>query len=537
MTKRITYGLLAGLVAAAAFGPAFGAAPAAPAAATLAPVAAAAPASAEQAAAQTLTWTGNNSTTAYASQTTEATSGPATIVFENSTATGNTSGLQHTLTFDTSGGQYNDDVDVDILASPSDENGGRWEVEVDLSVGTYRFFCTIPGHGQMQGLLVVTSGGGGDPDEDTTPPEVAVSLAGDQDADGAYIGQATATVRATDEEGGSGLASVEYQVDDLGWQPYTEPVVVDEVGDHTIGYRATDEAGNVSEEGNEAFSVVAADGPDTTPPTVEGMVHGETNDDGAYLGRAEVMINAQDAQSEIASVEYTLDGGDWTAYTDVFDVTAVGDHTVTYRATDAAGNVSEVGELSFTVVEAPDDDTEPPVATASIAGTQDATWAYRGEVTVTLDATDEGSGVARTEYLLDDGDWTTYDEPVTVDEEGAHTMQYRAVDLGGNVSEVGTVGFTIVADTAAPACPTPDPSPVVVMGTIGTDVRNRVTGDGSCTIDDLIRDEARWSSHDAFMVHVRSVLAGLLEDGYVTGAERSRIVSAANRSDVGRQGA
>lgn len=494
------------------------------------------PARAERAA-QTLTWTADNSTTRYKTAPTEAVAGPTTIVFENSTATGNTSGMQHTLTFDTAGGEYNDDVDVDILASPTDENDGRWEVEVDLTVGTYKFLCTIPGHGQMQGELVVTGGGGGEPGDDTTAPEVDVSLAGEQDSAGAYIGQATATVQATDEEGGSGVASVEYQVDDLGWQPYTEPVVVDEVGDHTIGYRATDEAGNVSEEGNTPFSVVAVDGPDTTAPTVEGMVHGETNADGDYLGRAEVMLTADDAQSGVASVEYALDGGDWTTYTDVVEVTGVGDHTVTYRATDVAGNVSEVGELTFTVVEAPDDDTVAPVATASVAGTQDDSWAYRGEVTVTLAATDEGSGVARTEYLLDDGDWTTYDEPVTVDAEGTHSLQYRAVDLGGNVSEVGTVGFTIVADAPAPACPRPDPSPVVVMGDVGTDVRNRVTDDGTCTIDDLIRDEARWSSHDTFMTHVRSVLAGLLEDGYVTGAERTKIVNAATRSTVGKEGA
>ncbi|MEO9322793.1 hypothetical protein ABFT23_04835 [Nocardioides sp. C4-1] len=494
------------------------------------------PARAERAA-QTLTWTADNSTTRYKTAPTEAVAGPTTIVFENSTATGNTSGMQHTLTFDQGGGEYNDDVEVNILAYPSDENAGRWEVEVDLSVGTYKFLCTIPGHGQMTGELVVTDGGGGEPGEDTTAPEVDVELAGEQDADGAYIGQATATVTATDEEGGSGVASVEYQVDDLGWQPYTEPVVVDEVGDHTIGYRATDEAGNASAEGNTAFSVVGVDGPDTTPPTVEAMVHGETNDDGAYLGRAEVMLMADDAQSGVASVEYALDGGEWTAYTDVVAVTEVGEHTVAYRATDVAGNVSEAGELTFTVVEAPDDDTEPPVATASVAGTQDSSWSYRGEVTVTLAATDEGSGVARVEYLLDDGDWTTYDEPVTVDDEGAHSVQYRAVDLGGNVSEVGTVGFTIVADTAAPACPAPDPSPVVVMGDVGTDVRNRVTDDGSCTIDDLIRDEARWSSHDAFMTHVRSVLAGLLESGYVTGAERTKVVNAATRSTVGKEGA
>ncbi|GAA5145524.1 hypothetical protein GCM10023340_15000 [Nocardioides marinquilinus] len=508
------------------------AAPAAPERSAAAATTAVAPADDQAALAQTLTWTADNSTTRYKSAPTEATAGPTTIVFENSLATGNTSGMQHTLTFDTSGGEYNDDVDVNILAYPSDENDGRWEVEVNLTEGTYKFFCSIPGHGQMVGELVVT-GGGGDPGEDTTPPVVTASIDGEQDADGSYLGQATVTLDATDE-GGSGVETVEYQVDDLGWQPYTEPVVVDEVGDHTIGYRATDAAGNASAEGNDPFTVVAADGPDQTPPEVMAMLHGETNADGAYLGSAEVMLSATDSQSEIASIEYQLDGGDWTTYTDMFSVTEVGDHTLAYRATDAAGNVSEVGEETFTVVEGADDDTTAPVSTASVAGTQDAAYDYVGEVTVTLTATDEGSGVDRVEYRLDDGGWTAYDEPVVVDDLGEHTMQHRAVDLGGNVSEVGTVGFTIVDDAPAPACESPDPSPVVVMGSVGTDVRNRVTSDGSCTIDDLIRDEARWSSHATFMTHVRAVLSGLLEEGYVTGSERTRIVTAADRSDVGK---
>ena len=50
---------------------------------------------------QTLTWIGNNSTTEYASAPTGALPGETTIVFENSEATGNTTGMSHTLTFDT----------------------------------------------------------------------------------------------------------------------------------------------------------------------------------------------------------------------------------------------------------------------------------------------------------------------------------------------------------------------------------------------------------------------------------------------------
>ena len=48
-------------------------------------------------------------------------------------------------------------------------------------------------------------------------------------------------------------------------------------------------------------------------------------------------------------VEYRLDGGAWTTYSAPVAVSAAGEHTVEYRATDVAGNVSAVRSVSFKV--------------------------------------------------------------------------------------------------------------------------------------------------------------------------------------------
>ena len=95
-------------------------------------------------AAQVLTWTADDDITEYTSAPTEATAGPATIVFENSLATGNTFGMAHTLTFDTSTPGYNHDVNLNILASPFDANGGRHEAEVTLTPGTLPLLLRHP---------------------------------------------------------------------------------------------------------------------------------------------------------------------------------------------------------------------------------------------------------------------------------------------------------------------------------------------------------------------------------------------------------
>ncbi|MEJ3748683.1 family 16 glycoside hydrolase [Actinomycetes bacterium KLBMP 9797] len=298
---------------------------------------------------QVLTWTADDSFTEYRSAPATAVAGPATLVFENSAATGNTTGMQHTLTFETGNPAYNSDVDVNILADPFDSNGGRWTVDVVLTPGTYRYFCAIPGHGTMTGLLVVTGSGA-----DTTPPTVTASVTGERDANGAYIGTATVALSATDA--GSGVARIEYAVDGGAFSGYEAPVPVSTPGPHTVAYRATDVAGNTSEPGSVSFVVVEATGPDTTPPVATASVSGERDADGGYVGSALVTLSATDADSGVARIEYAVDGAAYRTYTAPVTVDQPGQHTVAYRATDAAGNTSAPRSVSFTVVSAPQRD-------------------------------------------------------------------------------------------------------------------------------------------------------------------------------------
>ncbi|MET0494502.1 MAG: copper-binding protein [Actinoplanes sp.] len=483
----------------------------------------AAPASA--AAAQTLTWTANDDITRYLSTPGQGVAGATTIVFENSAATGNTTGMPHTLTFDTTTDGYNHDVNVNILASPFDAQNGRHEQAVTLTVGRYRFFCSIPGHSTMVGELVVTGGGA-----DTTAPTVSGQVSGTQNAEGDYVGSATVTVTASDA--GSGVASVEYQVDDTGFAPYTAPVVVTAIGDHSVQFRATDNAGNVSAVGSVAFSVVEPDEEeDTTAPTVTSQVSGTRNSAGAYVGSATVTLTATDAESGVATVEYSLDGGAFTAYTAPVVVNTVGAHMVHYRATDVAGNQSAEQMASFTVVAAPTPDTTPPVTSAQVTGQQNGDGAYVGSATVTVTATDTESAIASIEYALDAGAWTAYTAPVTVRAIGAHTVRYRARDAAGNSAAEKSVAFTIVG-TGTDACPESDTRATVIIGTENTGITNADTGDG-CTINDLIAEHAAYPDHGAFVRHVEAVTNPLVTSGRLTARQQGTIVRAAARSDVG----
>ncbi|MFJ8189112.1 OmpL47-type beta-barrel domain-containing protein [Streptomyces sp. NPDC096094] len=488
----------------------------------------------EAAADQVLTWTAGNDITKYTSAPETAVAGPATIVFENSEATGNTTGMPHTLTFMTSDPEYNQDVQLNILANPGDDQGGKHTAEVTLTPGRYMYHCTIPGHGEMKGVLVVTEGGGGD---DTTAPATSAEVGGTQNADGAYVGSATVTLGATDE-GGSGVDRIEYAIGaDGAWQPYTTPVVVDQVGDHTVRYRAFDKAGNAAAEKSVAFTVVAPDTDDTTAPETSATVSGEKNPDGAYIDMATVTVTASDTGSGVNTIEYAVGDGAWQAYTAPVMVHQVGEHTVRYRATDKAGNVAAEKSVAFTVVTAPPEDTAPPVTGATVEGTKNSDGAYVGSAKVTVSATDEGgSGVAGVEYSLDAGPYLAYTEPVVVDRVGRHTVAYRASDKAGNTSEPLSVSFTVVSgQVPPPPCPEYDERETVIVGTVDTGVPNRVTNN-RCRINEMIEDEKEWTSQALFLKHVREVMDALLDEGVVDRREYRAINKAARQSKIGTPG-
>ncbi|MFE7273488.1 OmpL47-type beta-barrel domain-containing protein [Streptomyces sp. NPDC057623] len=489
----------------------------------------------EAAAAQVLTWTAGDDITKYTSVPATAVAGTTTIVFENSTATGNTTGMPHTLTFDTSDPEFNNDVQLNILANPNDDQGGRHTAEVTLTPGRYRYHCTIPGHGQMQGILVVTEGSG----EDTTAPVASAHVSGTQNAQGQYVGSASVAIHATDEEGGSGVERVEYAVGDAGaWQPYTTPVVVDQVGDHKIRYRALDKAGNVSAEKSATFTVVPPPTDDTTAPQTSATVSGEQNPDGTYVDMATVTVSASDTGSGVNTVEYAIGSGAWQPYTAPVMVHEVGGHTVRYRATDKAGNVAAEKNVQFTVVAAPQPDTTAPVTGVTVEGTKNSDGAYVGNAKVTVTATDEhhGSGVDRIEYSIDGGPYLAYGAPVVVDRAGTHTLAYRATDKAGNTAAARTMTFTVVSgQVPAPNCPEFDERLTVFVGTVDSGVPNRLTN-SRCRINELIEDEKEWTSHALFLKHVTTVLDKLLKEGVVDQREYNAVRKSARQSGIGRPG-
>ncbi|MBP9759784.1 MAG: hypothetical protein KBD24_00255 [Candidatus Pacebacteria bacterium] len=185
---------------------------------------------------------------------------------------------------------------------------------------------------------------------------------------------------------------------------------------------------------------------DTIAPTTTPTFTGTLITPDTYLGTTTLTLTTEDNEGGVGveKTEYSFDGETWHEYTTPVEVTEEGTHTISYRSTDWFGNVEETKSVTFTIIM---DDT-PPVTTLSTAGTGNDPW-FRSDITVTLTATDDKTGVASTTYSLDNGTtWLDYSAPFTLTGEGKHTVLHRSTDKAGNTEDTKTA--TLYIDLTAP---------------------------------------------------------------------------------------
>ena len=143
--------------------------------------------------------------------------------------------------------------------------------------------------------------------------------------------------------------------------------------------------------------------------------------------------------------------GSCSVYSAPISITTAGYHYVAYFAKDKAGNFS-VRNYDYVYI-----DETAPVTTATLSGTLSGS-VYDTAVQVTLNRTDNLSGVISTSYQLDGGALTTYSAPLTVSTLGAHNVKFYSVDYAGNTETTKTVSFSIAAATTTTLTVSPNPA-------------------------------------------------------------------------------
>lgn len=272
-----------------------------------------------------------------------------------------------------------------------------------------------------------------------------------------YPVEQTITITASDF--GSGLAeqnAIQYYVSSsamslynlqnmsyYNWSTYSAPVKIQPTKNCIVYAKITDKAGNVTYISSNGIVL------DNQAPVFNGI--------------SDEMISDADSVeftvSDFSPVEVYIDGVKVTPVNGKYTITELLRNQVV-KAVDKAGNTTTITVLVHGDNEAP---------TGVISTDEEHSWStlleeyvgvfYNEAQKITIEATDAGMGLAKTEYIISEEslckseleeitDWETYTKPVTVNPDKVFAVYVKLTDNVGNVSYLSS--DAIVLDATAP---------------------------------------------------------------------------------------
>lgn len=379
--------------------------------------------------------------------------GPHSVVVRATDPAGNAHSITRNFTVDTvppsvsisspTAGQHVNSTSVPVSFAATDLS--LTSVTCELDGGTASA-CTSPRNyaGLPQGnhtVVVAASDQAGNVGQlsvtfrvDTIAPEVSITAP----AASQYLNSDDVNVNFTATDANS--LTVECRVDSGTFAPCSSPYSMSDLsqGNHTAYVRATDPAMNATTQ-SVTFHV------DTLAPDVS--ISSPTASQ--YFNSTNVPVSFSATDANLSSVTCQLDGGTASACTSPRNYSALGqgDHTVTVRAEDHAGNFS-AASVTFRV------DSVLPVVSISYPAAEQHVAATN--VAVAFTATDANMLIV--ECDVDGVGFSTCSSPLNLTDlsQGAHSVVVRATDPAGNVHSV-TRNFTV--DTVLPAVSIASPTP------------------------------------------------------------------------------
>ena len=191
-----------------------------------------------------------------------------------------------------------------------------------------------------------------------------------------------------------------------------------------VGYDSANRYVYVANFGSSTVSVISP--PPPSPPVVTASAAGDQGTNGWFTSPATLTLTATDTGSGVRVITYSVAGGPWQNYAAPLTFSD-GTYVDNYTATDWAGNTADVNTLVLRV------DSVPPRIDAFESGTVGANGWFTSLTIVSLNASDNGSGVQRLSYRLDDEATEDYSGPITLSE-GVRFINATATDVAGNIA-------------------------------------------------------------------------------------------------------
>jgi hypothetical protein len=250
---------------------------------------------------------------------------------------------------------------------------------------------------------------------DTTPPVTQLELRGPHFA--STVAPIT-HVALTSTDNLSGVAAIQYQIDEGKMLNYTEPFAIGplSVGRHRLTYTAQDQAGNREQAHILPFTVAAPVSAATYEIRGKSVIKGGT----AYLAQGSmVLLKAAPGESII----YSLDDGAPKTYTTPIPAPDSGTHRLSFHAQDDLELPGASKSLDLVM------DRAAPNSGLRFEGpqlVQSGTTLISGVTRIVLDASAGPEGGATLEYSLGGNRWQPYTGPITINHSGSFDLSYRA---------------------------------------------------------------------------------------------------------------
>jgi pimeloyl-ACP methyl ester carboxylesterase len=251
---------------------------------------------------------------------------------------------------------------------------------------------------------------------DVTSPITTATPSPAANANGWNTGDVAVSLGATDETGGSGVREIHYTLTSgatttsLVVPGASASVLVSPEGTSALDFFASDNAGNVEATKHLTIRI------DRTPPTITGARAPAANAAGWNNTDVTVTFSCADLLSGIASC-----AGPIALSTEGANQSATG------TTTDKAGLSASLTVSGINI------DKTAPHTTANASPPANAAGWNRGDVAVTLAATDALSGVARTEFSLDGSPLRAYTASIAITGEGIHSLRFLSTDRADNL--------------------------------------------------------------------------------------------------------
>jgi len=275
--------------------------------------------------------------------------------------------------------------------------------------GSYYFYA-IDSAGNVSDIVNITL--------DKTAPEGTVLANGAIMPDGSYVNKA---IRYSAADSVSGIAKLEIKRPNGTWEIYDGGDVAarvdDPSGDGWYSFRATDKAGNISEE----ISICIV----TIPPTVTIYAGGAAVPNGTYTNKGYITFAANGALGAAAALYVQMpDTGGFVSYTAGNQMSREGVYY--FYAVDEAGNTSETVSVTLDMT-APVGEVISDVAVIANGGYTNKAFSYS--------AIDALSEVVKYEIKRPDGAWETYTAGAVIPATLNGWYAFRSTDAAGNISE------------------------------------------------------------------------------------------------------